>query len=184
MSKKIILGFTGQLASGKGLVAKYYSEKYGAGTYRFSTILRDLADRLYVPQSRDNLIKVSESVRGTFGEDVLAKAMAKDAEADKHELIVVEGIRRLADIEYLFKLPNFVLVEIFADPKTRYERLIKRGENTDDTSKTYEQFLADHQRTTELSILDVAKQATEKIDNNGSVEKLYEQLDALVKKYS
>lgn len=182
MTKKIILGFTGQLASGKGTVAKYYEEKYGASTYRFSTILRDLADRLYLPQSRDNLIKMSECVRATFGEDILAKAMAKDAEADKHELIVVEGIRRLADIEYLFKLPNFVLIEIFADPKTRYGRLIKRGENTDDKSKSYEEFLADHQRSTELSVLDVIKNANERIDNNGTIQSLYAQLDALIKK--
>lgn len=181
---KLILGFSGLLASGKGTAAAYLGEKHQASTYRFSSILRDIADRLYIEQSRDNLIRLSEIIRGTFGEDTLAKAMAQDAANDPKELIVIEGIRRMADIEYLQKIPGFVLVEIFADSKIRYERLLKRGENVDDTSKTYEQFLADHQRSTELSILDVIKEAKERIDNNGSLEELHQHLDALVQKYS
>lgn len=181
---KLILGFSGLLASGKGTAAAYLEKKYQASTYRFSTILRDVADRLYIEQSRDNLIRLSEIIRGTFGEDILAKAMAKDVANDPKELVVIEGIRRMADIEYLQKIPGFVLVEIFADPKIRYERLTKRGENVDDTTKTYEQFLADHQRSTELSILEVIKEAKEKVDNNGSLEDFHQQLDALVKKYT
>jgi dephospho-CoA kinase len=180
---KTILGFVGLLSSGKGTAAKYLETKYSANTYRYSTILRDLVDRIYVEQSRDNLIKMSETIRSTFGEDTLAKAIAKDAETAINNLVVVEGIRRPADIEYLAKLPNFVLIEIFAEPKTRYERLIKRGENADDNSKTYEQFLADHQRSTELSILEVIPHAKERIDNNGNLENLYQQLDRLVGRY-
>lgn len=183
-NNKVILGFTGLLASGKGTVAKYLEKKYQAGSFRYSTILRDLTNRVYLEESRDNLIKMSECIRHTFGEDTLAKAIAGDAAKTDNNLVVVEGIRRLADIEHLAKLPNFVLVEIFADPRTRYERLIKRGENADDNTKTFEQFLEDHKRSTELSILDVVKHTTEHIDNNGTMDNLYTQLDALVKKYA
>ncbi len=182
-NNKIIFGLAGLLASGKGTAAHYLEERYAAGTYRYSTILRDLADRLYLEQSRDNLIRMSETIRHTFGEDALARAIAKDAEKDARPLIVVEGIRRLPDMVHLQKLPNFVLVEIFAEPKIRYERLVKRGENTDDVSKTYEQFLADHERSTERSIPEVVAMATEHIDNNGSFKDLYRNLDALLKKY-
>jgi hypothetical protein len=41
----------------------------------------------------------------------------------------------------------------------------------------------DHKRSTEISILDIAKQATEEIDNNGSFDELYQQIDEIVKKY-
>lgn len=181
--QKNIIGFVGQLSSGKGTVAKYLGKKYSASTHRFSTMLRDLLDRIYIEQSRDNLIKISEIIRSAFGEDTMAKVIAKDTENDKNDIIVVEGIRRMADIEHLKKLSGFILVEIFADPKTRYKRLIKRGENSDDTSKTYEEFMADLQRSTEISILEVVKHATEKIDNNGTMEELYAQLDKLVEKY-
>lgn len=181
--KKVILGFTGLLASGKGTAAKYLEEKHQAATFRFSTMLRDILDRVYVPQTRDNMIRLSEFLRGTYGEEVMAKTIAEDVEKSDEKIVVVEGVRRMADIAYLSKLPNFILVEIFAEPRTRYERLIKRGENPDDNSKTYEQFLADHQRSTELSILDVIKHATERVDNNGDLANLHKQLDELVKKY-
>jgi len=180
---KVIFGLSGLIASGKGTAAKYLEKKYQAGVYSFSMLLIDLANRLYLPNTRDNLVKLSECLRTTFGEDVLAKSIMQDVSRDSHSLIVVEAIRRLADIEYLKKLPGFVLIEIFADPKIRYERLIRRGEKPDDTTKTYEQFVADHQRSTELSIPDVTAQAAERLDNNGDLINLYQQIDALVNKY-
>jgi len=181
--KKLILGFVGLPASGKGTSAEYCQKKYGASTYRFSTMLFDLLNRIYLETNRDNLIKMSEAIRGTFGEDTMAKVMAKDAESDTNNLIVIDGIRRMADIEYLSKLPNFILIEIFAEPRVRYERLIKRSEKPDDQTKTFEQFMEDHKRSTEMSIPEVASHATEHIDNNGSVEELHKNLDNLVKKY-
>lgn len=182
-NEKLILGFVGLPASGKGTVAEYYQKKYNASTYRFSTMLFDLLKRVYLETNRDNLIKISEAIRSTFGEDTMAKVMAKDAETDENKLIVVEGIRRMADIEYLSKLPNFVLIEIFAEPQIRYERIIQRSEKPDDKTKTFEQFMEDHKRSTEITIPEVANHATEHIDNNGSTEELYKQLDNLVNKY-
>ncbi len=182
-NNKVILGFTGLMAGGKGTVAKYFETKYQAGAYRFSTMLRDMLTRIHLEHSRDNLVKMSECVRGTFGEGTMARAIAKDVAADKNKIIIVEGIRRLADIEYLSKLPNFVLVEIFADATVRHARMNQRGENPDDKTKTFEQFLEDHKRSTEMTIPEVASHATERIDNNGSRENLYRELDALIKKY-
>ncbi len=182
--KKVIFGFAGLIASGKGTVASYFEEQHQASTYKFSTMLRNLLDRIYVPQNRDNIIKISEAIRTLFGEDIMAKTIAHDVDNANNTIIVVDGIRRLADIEYLKKLPHFVMVEIFANPETRYTRLTQRGENADDTTKTYEQFLNDHQRSTELSILEVIPFAKERIDNNGTEADLYRQLDDLVKKYT
>jgi dephospho-CoA kinase len=113
----------------------------------------------------------------------LAKIITQDALKDKKRVIVVEGIRRLDDIKYLSKLPNFILVEIVADSKIRYQRLIERGENTDDNAKTYQEFLADHKKSTEITIAKVIKLAQEKINNNGSEKDTQKQLDKLMKKY-
>jgi dephospho-CoA kinase len=181
---KVILGFTGLMASGKGTAAAYYQQKYGATTYRFSTMLRDLLKRLHLEHSRDNLIKISEAIRHTFGEETMAKTLAGDVAEDPNKIIIVEGIRRMADIAYLSKLTNFVLVEIFADPKTRHYRITQRTENPDDQTKTFEQFMEDHKRSTEISIPEVIEHATEQIDNNGSKEELHQKLDKLLQKYS
>lgn len=178
---KKIIGLVGLIACGKGTAAKYLAEKYQASTYRFSTILRDVLKRIYLEESRDNMINLSESLRQTFGQDLLANVITKDALNDPREIVVVEGIRRLEDIKYLKQLPNFTLVEISADPKIRYQRLKNRGENSDDSSKTYEQFLADHKKPTEITIPVVIELAIEHLSNNGSFDDLSKQIDELVK---
>lgn len=180
MPNKIILGFVGELAAGKGTVAKYISEKHGATSHRFSTALRDALNRLYLEINRENLQTLSTILRKNFSEDILAKVIAKDVEEDKNNIIVIDGIRRPADIIYLKKLPEFKLIAINADIKKRYERLIIRGENEDDKNKTFEQFIKDHKAEPELEIPNLMKTADIQIDNNGGYEELYALIDKVI----
>ena len=182
--KKLIIGLTGSISSGKGTVVEHLEKKYGASGYTFSTMLKDALKRFHLEINRDNLIKMSEIIRETFGEDTMAKTMGKDVESDAHEIIVVDGVRRMADIEYLKKIDGFVLVKLEAKSETRYKRMITRGEKADDNSKTYDEFLADAKRSTEVSIDEVKQYAQESLDNNGSFEELYAQVDTLVAKYA
>lgn len=184
MPRKIILGLVGRISSGKGTAVAYLQEKYGAGTYRFSTVLRDLLDRLYLEHTREHIVSISEVIRQGFGNDILTNTLLQDALNDPNPIIVLDGIRRVQELPALFARPEFVLVEIAADPKVRYERLIQRSENADDQTKTFAQFLADEQRSTEVTIGEVAEKAQERIDNNGTAEQLHAQLDALIAKYS
>lgn len=178
-----IFGFTGLMASGKGAAASYFQTRYGATTFRFSTILRDILKRLSITENRESLARLSEVVRQAFGDDILAQAMAHDAATTTAPLVIVEGIRRIADLTYLRKLPNFVLVAIEADAHVRYERLIKRGENAGEQSKTWEEFQKDQALSTELTIAEVLNLADEHINNNGTPQELETKLDDILKKY-
>lgn len=179
---KIILGLCGEIASGKGTVVKYLEEKYGATSHRFSTPLRDVLKRLYLKINRKNMQDISRVLRESFGQSLLAKVITEDVKNDQNKIIIVDGVRRPADIEYLTKLPEFKLAYITANIKTRYERIIKRGENVDDLNKTFEQFIKDHQAETELLIPEIGKTAKIKIDNNGDYEALYKQIDEIITK--
>ncbi len=66
---KIVLGLAAELAGGKGTVAKYVTEKYDGSSHRFSTMLRDILSRIYLPDSRENMQKLSTILRQNFGED-------------------------------------------------------------------------------------------------------------------
>jgi dephospho-CoA kinase len=178
---KLILGITGELASGKGTAADYFVKKHGASTHRFSTMLRDIAKRMYLEESRENLQKLSTLFRGNFNEDLLSMVIYKDVESDEHDLIVIDGVRRMGDIEYLKSLPGFRLIYIETDVKERYDRIITRGENSDDNSKTLEEFKEDNKREAERQIKDLKNKASVVIDNNGSFDELYKQLDEIVK---
>ena len=177
---KIIIGLSGEIACGKGTVAKYIAEKYNAGSYRFSTMLRDAMNRLYIGQNRENISTFSTMLRQNFGEDLFAKVMAEDVKKDETEIIVIDGIRRLADIEYLKKIPEFKFAYIEADIKKCYDRIIQRDENTDDKDKTFDEFLEEHNLETETQIKDLKNHADIIIENNGTIEDLYEKVDNII----
>ena len=91
-------------------------------------MLKDVVDRFYLEFNRDNLIKISEFVRGTFGEDIMAKTMARDVENSPARLVT--NWQRPAHGRYKISITpaRLCLIEISADIKTRYERVKKRGE--------------------------------------------------------
>ena len=180
-TSKLILGFVGELSSGKGTACQYLAKKYDAPSYRFSTILRDILNRLYLDITRDHLQRLSTALRGEFGQDVLAKVIAQDVKNDPHSIITVDGIRRLSDITYLKDVAGFHLVYLTADQNIRYQRIIARGENSDDKNKTFEQFQADEQAEAELQITSTGATAEYTVTNNGTFEELYEQLEKLTR---
>jgi dephospho-CoA kinase len=181
---KIIIGLVGTLASGKGAVKKRLVEKYKAEDCRFSTILRDVLKRIDVSTTRENLQNVSTVLRQLFGEDLLAKAIAKDASTLNADIVVIDGIRRISDIGHLLSLDNFILVSVDASPEIRYKRLVERNENAGDDKKTYDEFQADQNVEADRMIPEVMKIAKEKINNGGSLEDLYKQIDDIVLKYN
>ncbi len=177
---KIILGFVGDLAAGKGTLAHYLLEKYNAPSYKFSTMLRDMLDRIYVEKTRENLQNISTFVRAQYGQDVMSKVIAKDVERDEHSIVIVDGIRRPTDITYLQQLPEFHLVYITAESKLRYERLVARKENPGDENKSYEEFCKDEQSEADQLIVSLGKEAEFTIVNNGTREELFTQIEKII----
>ncbi len=182
-NKKLVLVFAGLPGSGKDTCADYLHKKYGADIFSYTTVLNDLVGRLYLEKNRDNLIKMSECVREKFGDDILAKIIAKDIEKSPSNFIVISNARRVSDVKYASALPGYVLIKVVVDIKIRYERVHGRAQRADDHKKTFEEFEAEHQRSTELSIAELAAQATERVNNNGTPAELEKQLDALARKY-
>lgn len=178
---KIIVGLVGEIASGKGTVVKYLADKHEASTHRFSTIIRDVLDRLYIEHSRETLQQTSSMLRNTYGENILAKVMDEDTKNDKNNVVVIDGIRRVADIEFLKENPNFKLVFIDVSLEKRYERIIKRQENADDKNKTFEEFKLDAQREAELTIAKLKEYADVILDNNGTLQDLENQIEELLR---
>jgi dephospho-CoA kinase len=179
--KKTTLGLAGEMACGKGTAAKYICEKHNGSSHRFSTMLLDVLQRMHLDANRENLQKISTVLRENFFDDILSSVIAKDVENDPHEIIAIDGVRRLADIAYLKKLEGFRLVFIEADLEKRYGRIIGREEKCDDKQKTFEEFKNDHKREAELQICDLKDKADFVIDNNGNFEELYKQIDEIIK---
>ncbi len=177
---KIVLGFVGKLASGKAVCQQYISDKYDAGGARFSTSLRDILNRLYLPISRENLQDLSLDLRNRFGSDILARVIAEDVKRASNDIVVIDGVRRLDDIVSLKDLPNFYLISIDATPKIRYERMKKRNENAGDSEKSFADFLHDGEREAEIQIPKVMAVARYQLNNDGDLPSLYAQIDKII----
>ena len=180
--EKIIIGLAGSIASGKDTVADYLVKKYDAEKVSFSQPLRDILNRLFLPIDRVHLSKLAQSVIDNFGNDVLSKVIAKEIEKSSKTIFVLPNIRRESDYSALENFPGFVLVGIETDFKKCYERLVKRGQNVDDQSKTWEQFQKDLLLSTEVKIPDLVKKSKYKINNDDSLADLYKQVDEFVDK--
>ncbi len=177
---KLILAFTGEMWCGKWTAVDYLVKKYGWVSYKFSQILRDLLNRLYLEQSRENLQKISTILRKEFWEDLLSKAMYVDLKNSDNSIIILDWVRRKSDIEILQTIPYFKLVYIDVDLEIRYKRISKRWENTDDLNKTFEQFKLEQESEAELQIVWLKKFADYIIDNNWILEDFYKKLDNIL----
>lgn len=173
--QKTIIALAGEMGCGKGTVVKYLTSHHDAVTYRFSDSLRDILDRIHRDKTRDNIQKISTALRSAFGDDILSEVILGDIGATDASLIIVDGVRRDSDIKYLKNLPGFRLVYIDAKLTIRYARVIARGENSSDTTKTLEEFLQESQAETETRIRGLKDIADIIIENNGTLEAFEEQ---------
>ncbi len=180
--EKIIIGIVGNIGAGKGTVTAYLTRRYGAVNFRYSAILQDILRRLHLEVNRRNLAELAEALRAAYGADILSRVLLDDINSADNSLIVVEGIRKRAELESLRTLPNFKLFFVTADMETRYRRIVKRGEKADDRFKSFEEFQADHRRPADADIETLRDEADFLIDNNGCWEDTKKQIDDIMKK--
>ncbi len=179
--KKIIIGIAGEMASGKGTVADYLARKYGAIYMRYSKVLRDILDRLHIPQDRTELNKVSVALRDAFGDELLSDVLKSDIEKSSEQFFVVEAIRRQSEVDALSNIEGveFFLLYMQTDVRKRYDRLVERGENIGDAQKSFEEFEQDHALTTEKTIGPLKSQAHHVITNDGTLADLLAEVDGV-----
>jgi dephospho-CoA kinase len=156
--KKLMLGFAGEMAAGKGtateLIKKWYPE---TPSFRFSDSLREfytwLGAEFLIPHgvtipasaSTKDLQGLSTKIRELFGENSLERAVAVRADRCLSEspIVIIEGIRRPVDISTLMTDPryNFQLIYIEADIKIRWLRHRARNEKPGDALLSFAQFV-------------------------------------------
>lgn len=178
--KKIVIGIAGEMASGKDTIAEYIVKKHGGLMLGFSMPLRAVLKELEQEESRTNMQELSTWAREKFGQDLLAKIIAKRVKTSPSEVIAIQGVRRLPDIKYLKEVPEFKLIYVEADVEKRLERIRARKQNPDDASKTMEQFQKELGQESEQQIKGLREHADHMIDNNGTKDELYSRVDGIV----
>jgi dephospho-CoA kinase len=179
----IILGITGLAGSGKGSVAQYLANK-GFVHYSVRDFLTEKLAGEGLKPDRDHMRYMADKLRHEFGPGFITAEIGKIALAANRDC-VIESIRNPEEIRPLKGAGKFFLLSVTADPVARYERIRKRGSPADDV--TFEKFMEQERLETAVrdkatgDILGCMKRADFTLDNNASLEKLYEQIDIILK---
>lgn len=176
----MILGIVGKLASGKSEAAKYIKNNYNSQSFKYSDVLQDILGQLFLEESRENLSKLSQALREYFGEEILAKVITNRIGSSTANIKITEGIRRPEDIKFIKNNSSFILVAIEAERRTRFKRIRNRSEKIDDSSKSFEEFIEDEKNPSDRIISEMMKKADRTINNNGSLNEFYSQIDELI----
>lgn len=176
----MIIGITGTFASGKDTVAEYL-EGRGFEHFSLSDELRKIAKEQNIEPTRDNLRELGNSIRDKFGPDYLPRKVLSKAKSDK---VLISSIRQPAEIAFLRKQKNFVLLGIDAPIEMRFERLRKRNRPGD--PKSLEELKEKEAKEMQNDSANAQKlhECMSSVDyiilNNGDFNKLYKEVDRVL----
>ncbi|MFA5933526.1 MAG: AAA family ATPase [Microgenomates group bacterium] len=182
---KLVIGFVGQICSGKGEADKYLGEKYGFVSFSLSDQIREEIKHRGLEITRERLAQTGGELREKFGSEILAKRAWDKIQDQNLEKAIIDGARSLGEMEYLQKFPNFHLIAIEADQKIRFERLKQRVIAGQTEPATWETFLEAERNDSEkfgMNVEKVMEKAEIHIKNEGTQEEFHQKLDEVVTK--
>lgn len=179
----MMLGITGTIGAGKGVVVDYLVKEKGFTHYSVREAITEEILRRGLPVNRPNLNEVATDLRRKHGPMHFGSIF--HAHAKEHGITdyIIESIRNPKEAERIKERGGFILV-VDADEHTRYERVKGRGSATDDI--TFEEFQAQEARemTTEdpsdpsfMDIAAVMSMADATVMNDGTLEELHAKVD-------
>ncbi len=176
LGKRLVVGITGRIGSGKTTIGKYLESRHGFQYLRYSAVLADwLAQD---PESKSHLQQV--------GWEVMASGM--QAELDRRLIsqilperdVAADGLRHPLDYDTLRDLysSSFYLLFVDSPSQLRFERLRTKGKYADLAS-----FQAADSHPVEQQIDSLRTHAALVIENDGSLEHLYAVVDETVSRF-
>jgi len=179
----MIIGVTGTNGAGKGTLPEYLKARHGFTHYSARAIIIEEIEKRGLPVDRTSMNQVANDLRRTHGPDVLVRRMLARAKEEGRDA-VIESVRAIGEAQFLKEEGAFV-VAIDADRRVRYERIIKRGSETDQVS--FEEFCLQEDRemaqeaSYDMNITGVMAMADYTLINNGTMEEFHAAIETMLK---
>ena len=177
----MIIGIAGTLGAGKGTVVEYLVSQKDFVHFSVREFLWREVDARGLPRVRDNLSLVANDLRSKYGAGYITQEILKTAQQEQRNS-VIESLHTIGEATYL-KDNGAIILGVDADIKIRYKRIMGRGTETDQV--TFEKFVEDNEREiastdpSKHNIAAVIKSADYTLQNNGTIDELHAQIDAL-----
>ncbi len=118
----VVLGLTGQTASGKGQVVKELVNRYGYKHYSIRSLLSSAVKEKNERINIENLGIIANLMRRDYGEDFLVKTLYNQIPTYQNK-VIIESIRHPQEIVFLKKeIPWFFLIAVVSPLPIRWER--------------------------------------------------------------
>ncbi len=170
--KKLVIGITGMPGAGKTAVARV-AEEMGFSVVAMGDVVREEAKRRGLEPTAQNLGEVMLDLRREEGPGAVAKRCIPAVMSCQSDVVVVDGVRSLHEVEEFRKaFPDFKLLAVYASPRTRFERLSKRGRSDD--ASAWEKFVERDVRELSVALGSAIAMADYMLVNEESLEELVE----------
>jgi dephospho-CoA kinase len=131
----MIIGLTGSMGCGKGEIVNILN-KMGFEYITLSMMVREEARKRGVPEEREHLMEVGNSMRKAEGAGVLALRAAEKIKSSGHDKWVVDGIRNPAEIDELKKENDVYIFGVHTDKDILVNRILSRNRESDAKEKS------------------------------------------------
>ncbi len=187
MSKDIlIVALTGMPGAGKTTVASYLSQK-GIPLLIMGDVVREVAENDGLEPTSDNLAKLMLGLRKKDGPEAIAHLIVNKIKLMKKEdknlsVVVVDGIRSMAEVKVIGLIGNVKLLAIHGSTLTRYTHVRKRGRS--DVPSNIGEFDKRDKVEMEVGISNAIALADETVSNNDiSIQELCQRSLVIIKKW-
>ena len=178
---KLIVCLTGMPGSGKSTIVSVLKSK-GIETLNLGDGVRAEAKRRNLEPSGENLGKIMLQLREKNGPGAIANLLTDQIQNSKSNIIIVDGVRSIAEIEVLKNVGSVKLLSIEATVETRFKFLKARGRSDDPETK--EKFAERDNREISVGIDKSISIADETISNNDlTLDELTELAHTVIKKW-
>lgn len=164
---KVVLALVGMPGSGKGVFSDAAAGE-GIPVYVCGDVVRGEAERRGLPVNREVLGRIMFELRDLEGPSVMVRRLMPKLMAEESNVVVVEGVRSLAEVDELKKSFHVVVCAIHARPQLRFKRLTSRKRSDD--PKKIEEFNSRDMKELKIGIGNVIALADKIMVNEDSIK--------------
>lgn len=177
---RIVIGIAGMPGAGKDVV-KEIIQRFGFRVIVMGDEVRLEAARRNLEPTVENLSNLMLQLRAEEGPNAVAKRCIKKIMDLDVDLVAINGLRSPHEVDFFRnEFPFFKVIAIHASPRTRFERLLKRGRSDD--PKDWETFSLRDKRELSVGLGEVIAMADYMIVNEGTIEELEKEVERVLEK--
>ena len=180
-----IIAFVGLPLSGKS-TASSVAREMGIPVVVMGDVVREEVKRRGLPLTDENAGKVASELREKEGMDAIAKRCIPKIREANSDVVVVDGVRGIAEVERFRKVfgDDFVLISIECPLEIRFERAKKRQREDDRSIKSVEELKRRDEREIAWGMLEAMNRASLTVENTTDIDDFREKIEEILKTFT